>query len=671
MASTPTTPPEQTEQTEQAEQDEQCLVTLELSGLGRLGEAMADLDGKPVYVFGGIPGETVVAEIIRERRGYLAAQVVQVVTPSKHRVEPPCGYFGACTGCQWQHVSYERQLEIKREIVVDALERIGGLDGSLVQPTLPSPEPLGYRNHARFTVSPAPGAVARSAGARRRRGARRNAPPSPTADAVNEVALGDGRLGYVHREKRRHVEIDECLLMAPWINGALAELQGHVAETTQLSLRCGINTDSWMLQPTFHSTEVSMESGQKHYEESLLGHRFQVSSPSFFQVNTHQAEQMAERVMAELQLTGTETVVDAYAGVATFAVLLSPHAGKVIAVEESASALVDARVNVEGIANIELRQSRTEDALMELAAAGIDAVVLDPPRSGCMPGTLEALVAAPPRRIVYVSCDPETLARDLAVLTAGPFRIDSVLPIDMFPQTHHVESLTVLSFDEERNAELDARRNLVLASASPRRNDILTRLGLEFDLAPSDAPEPDAEPGQTAEQVAGVRALAKARASAVDQARGTVIGADTVVELDGTILGKPADADEARTMLKALRGREHRVITAVALVDAATGASEQQFRASRVVMREYSDEEIDAYIASGDPFDKAGAYAVQSESFAPASEVRGCYLNVVGLPVCALLKAAERFGVQVSPVPELPWPELERCPECAKRTGAA
>ena len=116
------------------------LVTLELGGLGRLGEAMADLDGKPVYVFGGIPGETVVVEVIRERRGYIAAQVVEVVTPSEHRVEPPCGYFGACTGCQWQHISYERQLEIKREIVVDALDRIGGLDGVVTQLTLPSPE---------------------------------------------------------------------------------------------------------------------------------------------------------------------------------------------------------------------------------------------------------------------------------------------------------------------------------------------------------------------------------------------------------------------------------------------------------------------------------------------------------------------------------------------------
>ena len=122
-------------------------------------------------------------------------------------------------------------------------------------------------------------------------------------------------------------------------------------------------------------------------------------------------------------------------------------------------------------------------------------------------------------------------------------------------------------------------------------------------------------------------------------------------------------------MLRALRGREHRVITGIALVDAATGEERSGYRASRVIMREYTDDEIAAYVASGDPFDKAGAYAVQSETFAPAAEVRGCYLNVVGLPVCELLKIAAGFGLRLEPSPVLPWPELERCPQCASRAA--
>ncbi len=617
------------------------MLRLELSGMGQLGEALAELDGKPVYVFGGIPGETVVAEVLHERRGYVAAQVVEVVEPSPDRVVAECGYFGACTGCQWQHIRYERQLEMKREIVVDALGRVGGLDDVDVGPTVPSPERLGYRNHARFTVS------------------------RPRSGEV------EGRLGYVHRELRRHVDVEECLIMAPWINSALAALQGHAAETTQLSLRYGINTGSWMLQPTFQGMDVPMASGQKHYTEELLGHTFRVASPSFFQVNTHQAERVATMVIDALALSGTETVVDAYAGGGPFAVLIAGWARRVVAVEESASAMADARVNAEGIANVELRQAKTEDVLMELAEGGIDAVVLDPPRAGCAPGTLDALVARPPRRIVYVSCDPETLARDLAVLVAGPFRLESVVPVDMFPQTHHVECVATLALDEERRARLAARQHLVLASSSPRRSDILTRLGLEFELAPSDVDEGvyGGKGEGTATDVALARAMAKARAVAGARADGTVVGADTVVELDGTVLGKPADEAEATAMLRALRGREHRVITGIALVDAATGEERSSYRASRVTMRAYTDDEIATYVASGDPLDKAGAYAVQSETFAPAAEVRGCYLNVVGLPVCELLKVAAGFGLRLDPTPALPWPELERCPQCSARAA--
>ncbi|MEX2598522.1 MAG: Maf family protein, partial [Dehalococcoidia bacterium] len=497
------------------------LLTLRLAGLGRLGEALAEAEGKQVFVFGGIPGEKVVAEVIRERRGYVAAQVVEVLEPSPHRRQAPCRYFGACTGCQWQHVTYEHQLEMKRDIVVDALERVGGLDFPEVRETLPSPDEFNYRNHARFTVSQEPRSV------------REDEPPPPPP----------GLLGYVHRELRRMVPVDECMIMAPWINEAVSALQGKVGETTQLSLRHGVNTGDWMLQPTFKSAEVPMASGQKHYQESLLGHTFQVSSPSFFQVNTHQAERMARLVIDELALTGRETVVDAYAGVATFAVLIAPHVRRVLAVEESASALDDAKVNTEGIANVELRKAKTEDVLREMASDGVDAVILDPPRAGCMPGTLEALLEVPPVRIVYVSCDPESLARDLRVLTDGPFRIDSVQPVDMFPQTHHVECVTVLSLDPERQAALEARRHLVLASASPRRREALADLSLAFDIQPTDVPEPphDASQGDGL-AVAQARALAKAQAAAAEADAGTVVGADTVVELDGAVLGKPADA---------------------------------------------------------------------------------------------------------------------------------
>ena len=183
-----------------------ALLTLRIDGFGRQGETIAEHEGKKVFVFGGIPGETVIARVIAERRNYISAEVIEVIEASVSRISPPCKFFGACTGCQWQHIDYKEQLEIKQRILSDALQRIGGIDAPIL-PMIPSPLQYGYRNHARFTVS-----------------------------------KEGGRLGYVHKERRRHVEIDNCRLMAPWINDAIRSLQGKVGETTQLSLRYGMNT---------------------------------------------------------------------------------------------------------------------------------------------------------------------------------------------------------------------------------------------------------------------------------------------------------------------------------------------------------------------------------------------------------------------------------------------
>ena len=387
---------------------------LSLEGWGRLGEALAYHEGMEVRVFGGIPGEEVVAEPVKVRRDYIAARVVEVLTPSPHRTAPPCSYFGQCTGCQWQHIDYHHQLQIKYQIVLDSLSSIGGFTDPPVLPTLPSPDQYGYRNHARFTVG-------------RRK----------------------GELGFVNRESRRFVVVQDCLLMHPWINSALEQLQTRCAETSQLSIRYGINTGDFLIQPTLKSQEVPLASGQKHYREALDGIEFRIAASSFFQVNTRQAERMVELVKEGLQLSGSELVVDAYAGVGTFAILLAPYAGGVIAIEESASAVRDAQENfvqadLENAGTVQFLQGKTEEALGKIEERP-DGVVLDPPRAGCHRDTLEALVRLAPRRVVYVSCDPDTLARDLKILCQGPFRLEEVQPVDMFPQTHHVECIATLS----------------------------------------------------------------------------------------------------------------------------------------------------------------------------------------------------------------------------------
>ena len=393
-------------------------LSLSLVSWGKMGQALACHEGQEVRVSGGIPGEEVVAEVIKHRQEYIAAQVVEVLTPSPHRVEPPCAYFGPCTGCQWQHVEYPHQLHVKRRMVVDALVNVSGFAETLVLSTLPSPEQYGYRNHARFTVG-------------RRK----------------------GELGFVNRESRRFIVIQKCLLMHPWINEALGQLQGKCAETSQLSIRYGVNTNDFLIQPAMKSPEVPLQSGRKYYAESLDGHEYRIAASSFFQVNTRQAERMMELVRDELHvsksvgtLQDSSTIVDAYAGVGTFAIMLAPYAGKVLAIEESNSAVRDARINAQGIEGVQFLEGKAEEVLAQLEERP-QGVILDPPRAGCHRDTLDALIRLAPRRVVYVSCDPDTLARDLEILCDGPFRLERVRPVDMFPQTHHVECIASLSLE--------------------------------------------------------------------------------------------------------------------------------------------------------------------------------------------------------------------------------
>ena len=577
------------------------ILALDLHSWGRLGEAMATHDGDAVFVFGGIPGERVQAEIVAIRRKYIAAQVTGVITPSPQRVDPPCEYFGQCTGCQWQHLRYDAQLAAKRAIVTDALERVGGFIDSPVQPTLASPRPFHYRNHARFNI-------------------------------WRET----GTLGFTHRERRRFVRIDRCLLMHEGINNLLAQLQDRCRETSQLAIRSSPETGDYLVQPALKNPDVAIPTGQKHYREMLSGTEFRVASPSFFQVNVHQAAKLAELVKEGLCLTGTETVLDAYAGVGSFSVLLASSAGRVIAVEESVAAVADAQCNAADFPNVELIIGKVEEILPALDAAP-DAVILDPSRSGCQPAVLDALLALAPDRIAYVSCNPETLARDLRTLCRR-YRVQSLQPVDMFPQTHHVECVAILSLKP-------ADAEIVLASASPRRRELLSAMGIDFRVAPSNIPE-DPEPEETPDQM--VRRLSREKALAVARSEnahsGYFIAADSTVVLHGQSIAKPADAADARAMLTRLRGTAHQVITGVTIYDAATGRGITDATAADVLMRNFSDAEMEQSIASGVPMDKAGAYAIQDDAFRPASLQHGCYSNVMGLPACRVAEILAELG---------------------------
>ena len=582
-------------------------VTLSLTSWGRLGEAMADFEGRNVFVAGGIPGERVVAEVVKVHRKYVSARVVEVLEASSDRVEPPCPYYGDCTGCQWQHLSYAAQLKTKREKVVDALRRVGDFEDPPVSEVRPSPDQYGYRNHARFTIN------------------------------------REGSLGFVNRETRQFVRIEKCLLMHDGVNTLLEGLQDRCGETTQLSIRASKYSGEYLIQPYLVHPDIQVTTGQKKYTESVDGRRFDVSSPSFFQVNVEQAAAAADVVREGLQLGPNDVLLDAYTGVGTFAILLAPSVRRVIAVEESSAAVADAKQNAAGLNNVDFVLGRTEDVLRNLPEKP-DVVVLDPPRSGCQARALETLIRLAPSRLAYVSCDAETLGRDLKILCQGGYRLDEVAPLDMFPQTHHVECVALLSWNKSSTSPAPA--SLTLASASPRRRELMDALGLDFTVMPADLPE---EPvaGESPQDMVRRLSLEKAQAVAAKMDSGLVIGADSTVVFEGQAVGKPRDDDEARWMLRRLSGTTHHVATGITVVDAGSGRTLSDAMTSEITLRDLTDQEIEVSIASGVPMDKAGAYAVQDTELRPAADWQGCYNNIVGLPVCRLLEMLRELGYQM------------------------
>ncbi|MDA0269854.1 MAG: class I SAM-dependent RNA methyltransferase [Chloroflexi bacterium] len=391
-------------------------IELTLTGFAAGGKAVGHHpDGRVVFVEFALPGERVIAEITTDRADYLEATAVLVLEASEHRIAPPCQYFGRCGGCQLQHVDYEEQLRLKTGIVGDQLARIARFSpervAEVLRPMLGMDNPWGYRNHVRFTV-------------------RR-----------------DGQIGFMQRGTHHFMRIDECAIALPRVNEVLRLAQDNTMQTQQLSVRVGEHTGDEILQPHLQwrpgKRAPKLASGQLRYVENLLGTPYRISGPAFFQVNTRQAEHLVSMVVERVQAARPHIVVDAYAGVGTFAAQLAPWVSQVITIEESAAAGVDAGHNLSEFDNVTRVVGKVEDVLPGMTPEP-DVVVIDPPRTGLFPGVIEAIIVSAARRVVYVSCDPGTLARDLRLFEEGGFTVREVQPVDMFPHTQHIECVTTI-----------------------------------------------------------------------------------------------------------------------------------------------------------------------------------------------------------------------------------
>ncbi len=401
--------------------------TIELTGMANGGPALGRHEGRVVFVPYALAGETVRAEISDDRERYAFARLLEVLEPSPDRVEPPCPYFGprGCGGCQWQHISYEAQLRFKAEIMADQLERIGGVADASVLPPAPDSTGWAYRNHAQL-----------------------------------HPAVGGG-LGFRATGSDDVVTVDECLILHPLLGELLGALDLELPNLSRLSIRAGTATGETMiifeteddvppgLELDLPVSCVQLLSDGRHanligsnfIHETVANRSYRISAPSFFQINSPQAAVLLEKVLGYVNLQPDETVLDAYCGVGLFTAQLAPAAGLVVAIEVSAAAVDDLMENTAEFENVQIIEGSLEEALPELDIP-FDVAVIDPPRSGIDRHALDALTErSRPERIVYVSCDPATLARDAKRLIRTGYELREVQPVDMFPQTHHVESV--------------------------------------------------------------------------------------------------------------------------------------------------------------------------------------------------------------------------------------
>jgi len=391
------------------------------------GECLARAaDGRRVFVRGTLPGEQVRVQVTEERPSYLRARTVEVLRPSDMRVTPRCAHYGECGGCHLQHMHYAAQLAAKNDVLREQLRRLGGVEGPPLLEAIASPAEWNYRNYVQFSLA------------------------------------ADGRLGYMRLGSRHVLAIRECHLPEPLLDEIWPALDMREAQgITQVGLRADTDGETMVLLEGGEAgmPEVQVERslsvawlapggrssilvGEDALHFSVSGQSYRVSPGSFFQVNTGLLPMLVEQVLALAEVGAGDTALDVYCGVGLLSAFLARRAGRVVAVEASPSAAADFEDNLASFDNVELYEATAAAVLPHLEIRPQVAVV-DPPRAGVDREAMAGLVRLAPRRIVYVSCDPSTLARDARALQAAGYSLATLIPIDLFPQTYHIESISL------------------------------------------------------------------------------------------------------------------------------------------------------------------------------------------------------------------------------------
>ncbi len=448
------------------------ILELEIKGLTHDADGVGPAGGLAVFVPRALPGEVVRVRVTEVRKNHARARLLEVTRPSPRRLEPPCPVYAECGGCQLQHLNARGQLEYKTGLVTDALRRLGGLDGVVVRPAIGMEDPWRYRNKAQFPVAAGPGGRGLVGGIYAR-GTHRLVPVNecliqhPLNNTMLQVALElagrhriapydeDGHTGVLrHVLARATRATGEAMAVfvtrtrdLPAARDLARELMARVPQVVCVAHNTNPRRTNVIL-----GERTRLVLGRPYVEEVLGGLRFRISPTSFFQVNPAQTEVLYSRAVDYAALGGGETVVELYSGIGAISLFLARRAARVTGVEVVPEAVRDAVANarLNGVANVSFIEGPAERVLPELAAGGVRAevVVLDPPRRGCEPRVLEAVGRLRPDRVVYVSCNPATLARDLARLAGLGYRVREVQPVDMFPQTAHVEAVALAVREE-------------------------------------------------------------------------------------------------------------------------------------------------------------------------------------------------------------------------------